>query len=86
MTNQQLYLSIGIPSFLIALAWFINFLQMRGVDKRIERVEDKADRHYESLNAKIDRQTESFNNQVTTLLTTIHNVDTRVVKLEEKGK
>jgi hypothetical protein len=36
------------------------------------------------LSDKVDRHYESFNNQVTTLLTTIHGVDVRVVKLEEK--
>lgn len=38
------------------------------------------------LSEKIDRQTENFNNQVTTLLTTIHGVDVRVVRLEERQK
>lgn len=38
------------------------------------------------LSDRIERQTENFNNQVTTLLSTIHSVDIRVVKLEEKGK
>jgi hypothetical protein len=30
--------------------------------------------------------TENFNNQVTTLLSTIHGVDVRVVRLEERNK
>jgi hypothetical protein len=41
---------------------------------------------FRDLSAKVDRHYESFNNQITTLLTTIHNVDTRVVKLEERPK
>jgi uncharacterized membrane protein len=36
------------------------------------------------LSDKVDRHYENFNNQVTVLLTTIHGVDVRVVKLEEK--
>lgn len=35
------------------------------------------------LGDKVDRHHENFNNQITTLLTTIHGVDVRVVKLEE---
>jgi hypothetical protein len=35
------------------------------------------------LSDRIDRLNENFNNQITTLLTTIHGVDVRVVKLEE---
>lgn len=68
MTNQQLYLAIGIPSVLIILSWVTNSAA------------------FYFLNTKIDRHYENFNNQVTTLLSTIHNVDIRVVKLEEKGK
>lgn len=66
MTNQQLYLSIGIPSFLVILAWVSNMAA------------------FFFLNTKIDRHYENFNNQVTTLLGTIHNVDVRVVKVEER--
>lgn len=38
------------------------------------------------LSDRIDRHYENFNNQVTTLLTTIHGVDVRLVKVEEKNK
>lgn len=41
---------------------------------------------FRDLSAKVDRHYENFNNQVTTLLTTIHNVDTRVVKIEAEKK
>jgi hypothetical protein len=41
---------------------------------------------FRDLSAKVDRHYESFNNQVTTLLTTIHSVDTRVVKIETERK
>jgi len=40
---------------------------------------------YFHLSSKIDHQAENFNNQVTTLLTTIHGVDLRLVKVEPKG-
>ncbi len=38
------------------------------------------------LTDRIERLNDNFNNQVTTLLATIHNVDVRVVKLEERSK
>jgi hypothetical protein len=65
LTNQQLYLTIGIPSILVILAWLSN-------NSKLDKLSDKVDRHYEN-----------FNNQITTLLTTIHGVDTRVARLEE---
>ncbi len=36
------------------------------------------------LGDRMDRMSENFNNQVTTLLSTIHGVDVRVVRLEER--
>jgi hypothetical protein len=41
---------------------------------------------YHKLGDRLDRMTENFNNQVTTLLSTIHGVDVRVVRLEERNK
>jgi hypothetical protein len=38
----------------------------------------------QKLGDRLDRMNENFTNQVTTLLTTIHGVDVRVVKLEER--
>lgn len=38
------------------------------------------------LSDRIDRMNDNFNNQVTTLLSTIHGVDVRVVELEERSK
>jgi hypothetical protein len=77
LTNQQLYLSIGIPSVLIILAWLSNRQDLRDLSSKV-------DRNYESLNAKIDRHYENFNNQVTALLTTIHTVSERVTRVEGK--
>jgi hypothetical protein len=88
MTNLQLFLAIGIPSILVILSWLSNRQDFRDVSTKVDRhyetLNGKIDRLGETLNGKIDRQTESFNNQVTTLLTTIHNVDMRVVKLESE--
>ena len=38
----------------------------------------------QKLGDRLDRMNENFTNQVTTLLTTVHGVDVRVVKLEER--
>jgi hypothetical protein len=73
MTNTQLYLSIGIPSVLIILAWLSNRQDLRDLSSRMDRMDTKIDRHYEN-----------FNNQVTTLLTAIHTVSERVTRLEGK--
>lgn len=46
MTNQQLYLSIGIPSFLVILAWASNMAAFFFLNTKI-------DRHYENFNNQV---------------------------------
>lgn len=41
---------------------------------------------YYHLSNRVDRLTERFEDRVTTLLTTIHDVHVRVVKLEDNSK
>lgn len=36
MTNQQLYLAIGIPSFLVILSWVTSFIQNNRLDTKID--------------------------------------------------
>lgn len=45
MTDSQLFLSIGIPSFLIVLSWISNNVRFNGIDKRIDAVERRLDGH-----------------------------------------
>ena len=53
MNNMQLYLSIGIPTLSVILAWLSN-------RSDINRLNDKVDRLGESLNAKMDNQATSL--------------------------
>ena len=39
MTDTQLYLTIGIPSMLIVLAWLQNYSHARRSDERMDRFE-----------------------------------------------
>jgi hypothetical protein len=41
---------------------------------------------YYKLGDRLDRMSENMNNQITTLLTTMHGVDVRVVRMEERNK
>ena len=53
MNNTQLYLAIGIPSFLVLLSLLTNMVQ-------INRLSDKMDRNYETLGSRIDRNYETL--------------------------
>lgn len=36
MTNQQLYLSVGIPTFFVLLSWITTFVQNTRLDTKID--------------------------------------------------
>ena len=60
MNNTQLYLSIGIPTLTVILAWLSN-------RSDLNRLNDKVDRLGETLNAKIDNQGASLRAELTAL-------------------
>ena len=68
----QLLLAVSIPTFVALVGVIFNLLSNSKLGDRIDRLDSKVDRHQDN-----------FNNQVTTLLSTIHGVDVRVVRLEE---
>ncbi len=39
MTDQQLYLSIGIPSVLIVLSWLLQSQRFNAIDARLQGIE-----------------------------------------------
>ncbi len=39
MTDQQLYLSIGIPSVLIVLSWLLQSQRLNAIDARLQGIE-----------------------------------------------
>jgi hypothetical protein len=71
----QLLLAVSIPTIVAVIGVILNQVGYFHLSSKI-------DQQSLNLNSKIDRQSENFNNQVTTLLTTIHNVDIRLVKVE----
>ena len=60
MNNMQLYLSIGIPTLTIILAWLSN-------RSDINRLNDKVDRLGENLNTKIESQGTSLRSEMSGL-------------------
>jgi hypothetical protein len=50
MTNLQLLLSIGIPSFLVVLSWLSNNARLAAHDKRF----DEIDRRFEDISKRFD--------------------------------
>ncbi len=60
MNNTQLYLSIGVPTLTVILAWLSN-------RSDINRLSDKVDRMGEVLNGKIENQGSSLRAELTAI-------------------
>jgi hypothetical protein len=59
MNNTQLYLTIGVPTFMVLLAWLSNRADMNRIADRLE--------------GKIDKLAESLRNEMTNLRRVIHS-------------
>ncbi|HEY5329796.1 MAG TPA: hypothetical protein VIJ79_07935 [Acidobacteriaceae bacterium] len=62
MTNTQLYLAIGIPSFLVLLAWLTSLWQSQ-----------RADAKFESFRTEVASKIESFRTEVVTELRAVRS-------------
>ena len=60
MTNVQLWLAIGIPSFLIVLAWLSNSARVGGIDSRFDRV----DKLLDALDRRLDAHDHRFDDVI----------------------
>jgi hypothetical protein len=68
MSNAQLYLSIGIPSFLVVLSLLISLFQSNRLADRLDRVSDRFDRQFEKLSDNVDRLHEQQHKDVLMLM------------------
>jgi hypothetical protein len=54
MNNLQLYLSIGIPTFAVLLAWLSNKADIRDSENRLSSKIDKVDSRIDVLRAEMN--------------------------------
>ncbi len=60
MTNQQLYLSIGLPCLLVLLNATIMLYLFSRLEARIDRLDTKLDVKTEALSSKIDSKVDTL--------------------------
>jgi hypothetical protein len=75
LTNQQLYLAIGIPSVLVILSWLSNNTRLGHVENRMDRIEDSIS----SLRKEIFEEFKQF-------YRTIGQHDADIESLKKAGK
>ena len=79
MTDQQLYLAIGIPSVLALLGILVNVSYFVVVNARIGALESRLDARINSLEAKFDTKFDL-------LVGKIFELDNRLTRIEEQLK
>jgi hypothetical protein len=60
MTNQQLYLAIGIPSFLVLLSWITTFIQNNRLDTKIESLRTEMAMELRAVRSDINTITKMY--------------------------
>jgi uncharacterized protein YdcH (DUF465 family) len=87
MTNEQLLLTIGIPSLLVVLSWINNNSRFDGIDKRLDGHDarfDRADARFDRVDAKIERLTESTRSDALMIMKELTELHERVAVVETR--
>ena len=78
MNNIQLYLSIGVPTFAVLLAWLSN-------RSDLNRLADRLDGKIERLDAKLDKLTEQQHKDAMMLQSYMIPLHERMARLEHSN-
>jgi len=84
MNNLQLYLTIGIPSFMVILAWLTGWANSNRLSDKIDRTDAKADRTAETLTAKMDKLAEMQNAKMDKLAEMLNAKLDRMIEQQHK--
>jgi hypothetical protein len=79
LTEQQLYLSIGIPTLAVLIGLMVNVGYFVTINGRINSLETRLDARISSMEAKFDMKLDLLTGKVIEL-------DNRLVRLEERLK
>ena len=90
MTNEQLYIALGIPSVLVILAWISSFIQNNRLDTKLDtkveslRSDMRADR--KELGEKIDKLREDMFTHFNEFFKTLARHDAQIETMREEKK
>jgi len=86
MTDQQLYLAIGIPSLLAILGLLVNVSYFVAINARMGALETRLDARISALEARLDARISSLEAKFEILIGKVIDLDNRLVRLEERLK
>jgi hypothetical protein len=90
MNDTQLYLALGVPSFVVLAGIFVNVGYFVALNARITsmetRTDGRIDRFDERLNARFDRLESSIVSKLDLLTGKVLGIDNRLTRVEEQLK
>jgi hypothetical protein len=90
LTDQQLYLAIGVPTLAVLIGILVGVGQSVVTNSRITSLENRLDGRIDSLDRHVDARITSLETRIDTkfeiLVGKVIDVDNRMVRLEERLK
>ncbi len=80
MTDVQLYLAIGIPTFAVLIGILMNVVHHNSVNARFNSIETRFDARLNSIDDRFNRLEVKFD----TLISKVIELDNRVTRIEAK--
>jgi hypothetical protein len=87
MSNVQLYLTIGIPTFVILIGILMNMVQYSSTNARFNSIDarfNSQDARFNSLEARMDARFNNLEVKFDTLIGKVIDLDNRVTRIEAK--
>ena len=84
LTNQQLYLSIGIPTLTVLITLLVNIGYFVALNTRITSLETRLDTRIGALETRLDGRIGSLEAKFEILVGKVIELDNRLVRLEER--
>jgi uncharacterized coiled-coil protein SlyX len=84
MTNMQLYLAIGIPTFTVLCSLMIGIFQLNHVVNQSNLRFTSLENRMSSLEARLDARMSVIEGDIKTIVRIIGDLDVRLARLEER--
>jgi len=84
MTNMQLYLAIGIPTFTVLCSLMIGIFQLNHVVDQSNLRFSSLENRMSSLEARLDARMSVIEADIRTIVRIIGDLDVRLARLEER--
>jgi flagellar capping protein FliD len=84
VTDQQLYLTIGIPTIAVLIGILVNVGYFVTINTRINSLEGRLDSRISSLETRLDNRIGTLEAKFDILVGKVVEMDNRIVRLEER--